>query len=93
LPNIAPKTALGLKRLFWLAKFTLNKVSILPQPHRVGSGRAGFLAIPSAPSRLRDLNAVVSEKAKTIPAMTEAVAKRENVSVTRCLAFDFWTKK
>jgi hypothetical protein len=36
----------------------------------VESGHAGFLTIPCAPRQLSDLNAVFSEKAKTIPPLT-----------------------
>jgi hypothetical protein len=36
----------------------------------VDSGCGGFFAIPYAPRRLRDPNAVCSEKAKTIPPLT-----------------------
>jgi hypothetical protein len=38
--------------------------------HQVESGCPGFVAIPYAPRQLSDLNAVLSEKAKTIPTLT-----------------------
>jgi hypothetical protein len=37
------------------------------RPGWVATGRAGFLAISCAPSRLRDLNSVFSEMARILP--------------------------
>jgi len=70
-PNKRGLLTTRLSRLQWLRQRL--EVHLL----RVGSRRAGFLAIPCSSSRLRDPNAAFSEKANTIPHLTQTGCRED----------------